>query len=79
MSAMMSEPAQPRWKTPELALIAGCLITMIGFEVRSGFGLFLQPKTAIPTVGPWRSISSPGVVACRAPVFSPTASAQPVC
>ena len=46
MSAMMSEPAQPRWKTPELAIIAGCLIALIGFGVRSGFGFFLEPMTA---------------------------------
>ena len=42
----MSEQAQPRWKTPELAIIAGCLIALIGFGVRSGFGFFLEPMTA---------------------------------
>ena len=46
MSTTMSEHALPRWKTPELAIIAGCLIALIGFGVRSGFGFFLEPMTA---------------------------------
>ena len=33
------------WRTPLLVISAGCLISMIGFGVRSGFGLFLEPMT----------------------------------
>ena len=43
---MTSGRAQPGWKTPELAIIAGCMIALIGFGVRSGFGFFLEPMTA---------------------------------
>ena len=35
----------PIWRTPLLVIIAGCLIAMIGFGVRSVFGLFLEPMT----------------------------------
>ncbi|MGI9301318.1 MAG: MFS transporter [Gammaproteobacteria bacterium] len=45
----MSSTAAPSplatWRTPIVVLIAGCLIAMIGFGVRSGFGLFLEPMT----------------------------------
>lgn len=33
------------WRTPLLVIVAGCLISMIGFGIRSGFGLFLEPMT----------------------------------
>ncbi len=33
------------WRTPLVVLIAGCLISMTGFGIRSGFGLFLEPMT----------------------------------
>jgi MFS family permease len=33
------------WKTPLVVLIAGCLISMTGFGIRSSFGLFLEPMT----------------------------------
>ncbi len=33
------------WRTPLLVIIAGCLIAMAGFGVRSTFGLFLEPMT----------------------------------
>ncbi len=33
------------WRTPLAALIAGCLISMTGFGIRSSFGLFLEPMT----------------------------------
>ncbi len=33
------------WRTPLLVIVAGCLIAMIGFGVRSIFGLFLEPMT----------------------------------
>jgi MFS family permease len=34
-----------RFRTPTAVLVAGCLILCIGFGVRSGFGLFLQPMS----------------------------------
>jgi len=33
------------WKKPLLVIVAGCLIAMIGFGIRSSFGLFLEPMT----------------------------------
>ncbi len=33
------------WQTPLLVITAGCLIAMIGFGIRSVFGLFLEPMT----------------------------------
>jgi MFS family permease len=35
----------PAWRTPLLVIVAGCLISIIGFGIRSSFGLFLQPMT----------------------------------
>ncbi len=34
------------WRAPLVVLIAGCLISMTGFGIRSGFGLFLEPMTS---------------------------------
>ena len=45
---MTSSPAGPQasgWRTPLLIIIAGCLISTIGFGLRSVFGLFLEPMT----------------------------------
>jgi len=33
------------WKTPAIVLVAGCLISAVGFGARSGMGLFLDPMT----------------------------------
>ena len=33
------------WRTPLMVVLAGCLIAMVGFGVRSIFGLFLDPMT----------------------------------
>jgi len=33
------------WRTPLVVIIAGCLISLIGFGIRSVFGLFLEPMT----------------------------------
>lgn len=33
------------WRTPLIVILAGCLISAIGFGVRSSFGLFLEPMT----------------------------------
>lgn len=35
-----------QWRTPLIVIIAGCLISVIGFGIRSSFGLFLEPMTA---------------------------------
>jgi len=37
--------AQTGWRTPLLIITAGCLISVIGFGVRSSLGLFLEPMT----------------------------------
>ena len=34
-----------RWRTPLLIVAAGCLISLLGFGIRSAFGLFLEPMT----------------------------------
>ena len=41
----LSNPRSLSWKSPVIVIIAGCLIGMIGFGVRSIFGLFLTPMT----------------------------------
>ena len=41
----MTQPLTIGWRTPALVIVAGCLIAMIGFGVRSVFGLFLEPMT----------------------------------
>ncbi len=33
------------WRTPLVVIVAGCLISALGFGVRSTFGLFLEPVT----------------------------------
>jgi MFS family permease len=35
-----------RWRTPVIVIVAGCLIAIVGFGVRSAFGLFLEPLSA---------------------------------
>lgn len=40
-----SGPAGYGWRTPLVVIVAGCLIAMVGFGVRSVFGLFLEPMT----------------------------------
>ena len=41
----MSTPSTVGWRTPLAVIIASCLIAMIGFGIRSVFGLFLEPMT----------------------------------
>ena len=45
MSSTASSPRAFGWRTPMVVLIAGCLIAMTGFGIRSVFGLFLEPMT----------------------------------
>ena len=40
-----ASPATPLWRSPTAIIIAGCLIAMINFGIRSSFGLFLSPLT----------------------------------
>ncbi len=42
----MTDRLPDAWRTPMAVLLVGCLIAMIGFGVRSIFGLFLEPMTA---------------------------------
>ena len=48
-SQMSTIPGSTRsshgWRKPELVLVAGCLIALIGFGARSSLGLFLEPMT----------------------------------
>ena len=37
--------AVPLWRSPTSIIIAGCLIAMVNFGIRSSFGLFLSPLT----------------------------------
>lgn len=41
----LSSQSSPRssWRSPTIIIIAGCLISMIGFGVRSSFGFFMEP------------------------------------
>jgi MFS family permease len=34
------------WRTPAVIIVCGCLISLIGFGVRTSFGLFTEPLTA---------------------------------
>jgi len=45
--ASATPPTSPvrDWRTPLLVIVAGCLIAMVGFGIRSVFGLFLEPMT----------------------------------
>ncbi len=45
MSTTASSPAPSFWRLPLVIILAGCLIGMVGFGVRSIFGLFLEPMT----------------------------------
>lgn len=45
MSDTSIEPLRPWWRSPLVIVSAGCLIAMIGFGIRSSFGLFLEPMT----------------------------------
>ena len=43
--SMATVPSSPAWRTPLVVILAGCLIALAGFGVRSVFGLFLEPMT----------------------------------
>ena len=45
MTAATTPSPMSRWRTPFIVILAGCLIAMVGFGIRSIFGLFLEPMT----------------------------------
>ncbi len=45
MTPSTSASATPFWHTPVVVIVVGCLIAMVGFGIRSVFGLFLEPMT----------------------------------
>ena len=45
MNSSTTTPAAPFWHTPVMVILVGCLIAMVGFGIRSVFGLFLEPMT----------------------------------
>ncbi|MEM7293383.1 MAG: MFS transporter [Pseudomonadota bacterium] len=40
---MSTSLSQTTWRSPAVIIVAGCLIAMIGFGIRSAFGLFIEP------------------------------------
>ena len=36
-----------RWRTPTVVIVAGCLIGLVSFGLRSSFGLFTEPLSAV--------------------------------
>lgn len=45
MTVLGPGSAQFAWRTPAAVVLAACLIALVGFGVRSSFGLFLAPMT----------------------------------
>lgn len=45
MTAPAARSRAPWWQTPGIVILAACLIAMVGFGIRSIFGLFLEPMT----------------------------------
>lgn len=45
MSQLVANQTRLWWRDPSVIIIAGCVIAMIGFGIRSSFGLFLEPMT----------------------------------
>ncbi|NQW11690.1 MAG: MFS transporter [Alphaproteobacteria bacterium] len=45
MTATTAPSPASGWRTPLIVILAGCLIAMIGFGIRSIFGLLLEPMT----------------------------------
>ena len=38
-------PATTNWRTPAMVISAGCMIALLTFGIRAGFGLFLEPMS----------------------------------
>ncbi|MGI9452103.1 MAG: MFS transporter [Geminicoccaceae bacterium] len=45
MTTTPSSSSLTTWRTPLLVIVAGCMISTVGFGLRSVFGLFLEPMT----------------------------------
>lgn len=45
MTTTSAPSLPPAWQTPLLVIVAGCMISTVGFGLRSVFGLFLDPMT----------------------------------
>ncbi|MBI1385942.1 MAG: MFS transporter [Rhizobiales bacterium] len=45
ITAPSASSERRHWASPTVVIVAGCLIALIGFGVRSTFGLFLEPIT----------------------------------
>ncbi len=45
MKSGSSNTQHPWYATPIVIIVAGCLIALLGFGIRSSFGLFLEPMT----------------------------------
>ncbi|MGH1483066.1 MAG: MFS transporter [Geminicoccales bacterium] len=45
MTTTSAPSLSPAWQTPLLVIVAGCMISTVGFGLRSVFGLFLDPMT----------------------------------
>lgn len=46
MPATNSNVRNNNWRTPAVVIVAACLISLLGFGIRSSFGLFLDPMTS---------------------------------
>ncbi len=44
-SSTSASEAHSLWRKPWLVILAGCLISMVGFGIRSSFGIYLEPMT----------------------------------
>ena len=42
---MQQSQSSPWWHTPAFVILAGCIISLLGFGIRSSLGLFLDPMT----------------------------------
>ncbi len=45
MTTTSASQSARTWRTPLLVIVAGCMISTVGFGLRSVFGLFLEPMT----------------------------------
>lgn len=45
MAATIDNTPTAHWRSPTVVIVAACLIALLGFGVRSSFGLFLDPMT----------------------------------
>ncbi len=45
MTTTSASSSARAWRTPLLVIVAGCMISTVGFGLRSVFGLFLEPMT----------------------------------